>query len=81
MNDLLCRSVGGNWGSVGRWGWGVGGLLVLAGSVVVVVEHLAVTLVAGTPLQLKDDWRKLDGSIPGLCFLYFLLFNTAHKGN
>ena len=55
MNELLCGAVGGNWGSVGRWGRGVGGLLVLAGSVVVVVEHLTLALVAVAPLQLQPE--------------------------
>jgi hypothetical protein len=46
-------------GCVCWWGWDVGGLLVLAGSVVVVVELFALSLVTVTPLELKSDGMKI----------------------
>ena len=56
MNELLGRAVGRDGWCVGRWGWGIGWLgLVLSGSVVVVVEHLALALVSVSPLELKGN--------------------------
>jgi hypothetical protein len=54
MNELVGQ-ISRDWGSVCRRGWIVRGGLLVAGSVVVVVELFALTLVSVTPLELKCE--------------------------
>ena len=73
MNELVGQ-ISRDWGSVCRRGWIVRGGLLVAGSVVVVVELFALTLVSVTPLELKCE-KKVSKIF---VFVFFSIFRTYH---
>ena len=72
MNELVGQ-ISRDWGSVCRRGWIVRGGLLVAGSVVVVVELFALTLVSVTPLELKCE-KKFKRLLYFFSFLFYLSY-------